>query len=91
MPPRPVVAPPSSRDWRPVVQGRLENGLRYAILPRSGNEPGVGLFMRVTGGFLAERRPGERGLAHLIEHLVFHSPTRSAPDELRRFRQIGFP
>jgi zinc protease len=47
--------------------------------------------MRVTGGFLAERRPGERGLAHLIEHLVFHSPTRAAPDELRRFRQVGFP
>lgn len=81
--------PPS--DWRPVVRGRLENGLRYAVLPRRGNEPGAALFMRVEGGFLAERRPGERGLAHLIEHLVFHSPTRTAPDELRRFRSVGFP
>jgi len=84
-------APPPAGDLRPVLQGRLGNGLRYAILPRRTNEPGVGVFMKVEGGFLAERRPGERGLAHLIEHLVFHSPTRSAPDELRRFRNVGLP
>lgn len=76
---------------RPVVHGRLPNGLQYAILQRRGNEPGVGFLMRVRGGFLAERRPGERGLAHLIEHLVFHCPTDTAPNELRRFRQVGMP
>lgn len=88
-----AVRPASSPDhaWQPVKQGRLGNGLRYAILPRRGNEPGVALRVRVKGGFIAERRPGERGLAHLIEHLVFHSPTRSAPDRLRRFREVGFP
>jgi hypothetical protein len=74
-----------------VVQGRLKNGLRYAILPRRSNEPGVGLLMRVEGGFIAERRPGERGLAHLIEHIVFRSPTRTAPDELHRFLRVGLP
>lgn len=84
-------APSPAHAWRPVVRGRLKNGLRYAILPRKADEPGVALLMRVDGGFIAERRPGERGLAHLIEHLVFHSPTRTAPDELRRFRQVGFP
>lgn len=88
---QPVVASPPSAAWRPILRGRLGNGLRYAILPRRANEPGVGLFMRVDGGFLAERRPGERGLAHLIEHLVFHSPTRTAPDQRERFRQVGFP
>ena len=46
---------------RPVLQGRLSNGLRYAIVPRRTREPGIGLLVRVTGGFLAERRPGERG------------------------------
>jgi Peptidase M16 inactive domain/Insulinase (Peptidase family M16) len=76
---------------QPVVQGQLENGVRYAILPRKGNDAGVSLRLRVRGGFLAEQRPGQRGLAHLIEHLIFHSPTRSAPNELRRFRQVGFP
>jgi hypothetical protein len=74
-----------------VVQGRLQNGLRYAILPRRTREPGVGLLMRNEGGFIAERRPGERGLAHLIEHIVFHSPTRTAPGELDRFLRVGLP
>jgi hypothetical protein len=86
---RPAV--PASDSWRPVVQGRLKNGLRYAILPRPAREPGVGLLMRVEGGFLAERRPGERGLAHLIEHLVFHSPTERAPDDLHHFINVGLP
>jgi hypothetical protein len=77
--------------WRPVVRGRLPSGLSYAILPRPAGEPGVGLLMRIEGGFLAERRPGERGLAHLIEHLATVSPTQDAPDELRRFLRIGLP
>jgi predicted Zn-dependent peptidase len=76
---------------QPVVQGQLANGLRYAILPRRGAESGVALRFRVNGGFLAEQRPGTRGLAHLIEHLIFHSPTQTAPDQVRRFREVGFP
>jgi hypothetical protein len=75
----------------PVVRGRLANGLRYAILPRRSREPGVGLLMRVEGGFLAERRPGERGLAHLIEHVALVSPTVAAPDDLRHFIHVGLP
>jgi hypothetical protein len=82
---------PTGDAWRPVVRGRLKNGLSYAILPRPAREPGVGLLMRVEGGFIAERRPGERGLAHLIEHVVFHSPTRTAPDQLDRFLRVGLP
>ncbi|MFC3580120.1 M16 family metallopeptidase [Sphingomonas hylomeconis] len=84
-------AAPSGSDWRPVVTGRLENGVRYAILPRSGKEPGTGLLVRNEGGFIAERRPGERGLAHLIEHLLLVSPTTDAPDEVRHFIRIGLP
>ncbi|HEX8667327.1 MAG TPA: insulinase family protein [Allosphingosinicella sp.] len=86
-----AAAPSPLDDPRPALQGRLGNGLRYAIVPRRANQPGVGLLMQIEGGFLAERRPGERGLAHLIEHLVFHSPTRSAPDDVNRFRSVGFP
>lgn len=84
-------APSAAYDWRPVVKGRLKNGLRYAILPRRGREPGVGLLMRNEGGFIAERRPGERGLAHLIEHIAFVSPTRTAPNDLDRFLRVGLP
>ena len=85
-------SPTTTKDGpQPILRGQLRNGLRYAVLPQSSDQPGVALRMRVDGGFLAENRPGERGLAHLIEHLVFHSPTQSAPDQVRRFRQIGFP
>lgn len=78
-----------SSDWRPVVSGRLKNGVRFAILPRRNNEPGLGLLMRNEGGFIEERRPGERGLAHLIEHLAFLSPTTGAADDLHHLLNVG--
>lgn len=78
-------------DWRPVDSGRLDNGVRYAILPRVGTEPGVSLLMRNEGGFIEERRPGERGLAHLIEHIAFLSPTIGAPDDLHHLLHVGLP
>ena len=95
LPGTPVAAKDAARSnpggWQPVVTGQLPNGLRYAILPRRSNEPGVGLLMRNEGGFIAERRPGERGLAHLIEHLFFVSPTETAPDDLGHFVHVGLP
>jgi len=78
-----------SSDWQPVVSGRLKNGVRFAILPRGGHEPGLGLLMRNEGGFIEERRPGERGLTHLIEHLAFLSPTTGAPDDLHHLLHVG--
>ncbi len=47
--------------------------------------------MRNEGGFIAERRPGERGLAHLIEHVAFLSPTSNAPSDLHHLPHIGLP
>ena len=82
---------PAVQDAPAVTTGRLPNGLRYAILKRKSAEPGAGVLMRNEGGFIAERRPGERGLSHLIEHLVFLSPTRAAPDTFRRFVEVGIP
>jgi zinc protease len=78
-------------DWGPPLIGHLANGVRFAILPRQGHEPGVALLMRNEGGFIAERRPGERGLAHLIEHVAFHSPTVAAPGDFDHLKRIGIP
>lgn len=78
-----------SSDWQPVVTGHLKNGVRFAILPRRGHEPGLGLLMRNQGGFIEERRPGERGLSHLIEHLAFLSPTTGAADDLHHLLRVG--
>ncbi len=47
--------------------------------------------MRNEGGFIVERRPGERGLAHLIEHIAFHSPAVAAPDDFDHLKRIGIP
>lgn len=83
--------PAQKVDWRPVVSGRLPNGVRYAILARQSDEPGISLLMRNEGGFIEEQRPGERGLTHLIEHLVFVSPTINAPNDLHHLVKIGLP
>lgn len=85
----PVNVPAS--DWEAPLIGRLANGVRFAILPRQSQEPGVALLMRNEGGFIAELRPGERGLAHLIEHIAFHSPTIAAPDDFDHLKRIGVP
>lgn len=89
--PAAVEARPVTGGWGTIRQGRLRNGLRYVILPRQSADSGIGIYMRVNGGFIAEQRPGERGLAHLIEHLVFTSPTTGSPDDLYHFRRIGVP
>lgn len=89
-PPAPAPAP-AAASWQPVVSGRLDNGVRFAILPRQGNEPGIGLLMRNEGGFIEERRPGERGLTHLIEHIAFASPTLKAPDDRNHLPKLGLP
>ncbi len=47
--------------------------------------------MRNEGGFIEEQRPGERGLTHLIEHLVFVSPTINAPNDLHHLTKISLP
>ncbi|WP_294191975.1 insulinase family protein [uncultured Sphingomonas sp.] len=65
--------------------------MRFAILSRKSSEPGVSVLMRNEGGFIAERRPGERGLAHLIEHVAFHSPTLTAAGDYDHLRRIGVP
>lgn len=87
------VAPPAKQlsDWETPVVGRLSNGVRYAVLPRHGSEPGVAVLMRNEGGFIAERRPDEQGLVHLIEHIVFHSPVIGAPDDFDHLKRIGMP
>lgn len=81
----------SRSDAEEYTTGRLANGVRFAVLSRKSREPGVAVLMRNEGGFITERRPGERGLAHLIEHVAFHSPTVAAPEDYDHLRRIGVP
>jgi zinc protease len=58
---------PRDKEW---IFGELLNGLRYAVR-KNGVPPGqVSIRIRMDVGALFEQ-PGERGYAHLLEHLVF--------------------
>ncbi len=53
-----------------VTWGRLENGLRYAVLPHAAAQRRVSIHLLVQAGSYDEAR-SERGYAHFVEHLAF--------------------
>ncbi len=74
---------PQDADWR---FGTLPNGLRYAVR-RNGVPPGqVAIRVRIDAGSLMEQ-DGERGFAHLIEHLSFRGSEHVPDGEAKRVWQ----
>jgi zinc protease len=72
-----------------VTWGRLDNGLRYALIPHRGAPGRVTLQFLVLAGSLDER-PDELGIAHYIEHLAFGgSRTFKAEDMVGLFQRLG--
>jgi len=72
-----------------VVWGRLDNGLRYALLPHQGAPGRVTLQLVVLAGSLDER-PDELGIAHYIEHLAFGGSKHfKAEDMVSLFQRLG--
>jgi zinc protease len=72
-----------------VVWGRLDNGLRYALLPHQGVPGRVVMKLAVLSGSVDER-PDELGIAHFTEHMAFHGSAKM--DEagmLSLFRRLG--
>ena len=53
----------------PVQKLVLDNGLRVLLLPRTG-APTVSFVMQYAVGGMHEK-PGETGVAHLLEHMLF--------------------
>ncbi len=53
----------------PVVEHELANGMRWLALPRSG-APTVSFVVQFRAGAVNET-PGQTGIAHLLEHLLF--------------------
>ncbi|OOF56974.1 M16 family metallopeptidase [Rodentibacter myodis] len=54
------------------VQGQLENGLRYTILPLHTQPKRVDVVMRVYAGAVDET-PSQSGVAHMVEHMAFRA------------------
>jgi len=69
-----------------VIYGRLDNGLRYALLPNQTPPGQVSLRLLVLAGSLNEGG-GELGYAHFLEHLAFRSTRNFPADEKVKFMQ----
>lgn len=53
-----------------IVWGKLENGVRYAIMPNNEPPDQVSLRLYVDAGSLMEGKD-QQGLAHFLEHMAF--------------------
>ncbi|MDD3180180.1 MAG: insulinase family protein [Opitutaceae bacterium] len=91
-PPQAVVFPHQTSDLPvdPAVRwGRLENGLRYAILSNSEPKGRASLRFAVHAGSLNESED-QRGLAHFLEHMAFNGSMHFAPGTLvEYFQRLG--
>jgi zinc protease len=69
--------------------GRLENGLRYILMPNSKPEERVSMHLLVQAGSMHESSD-ERGIAHFLEHMLFNGTEHFGPGELvKYFQSIG--
>jgi zinc protease len=72
-----------------VVWGRLDNGVRYALLPHKGVPGRLALRYVVLAGAVDER-PEEAGIAHFTEHLAFRgTPNFKAEEMVSLFQRLG--
>lgn len=81
---------PSERsDLQPdpaLVRGVLANGMRYVVMENHEPENRVALYLYIRAGSLHES-PGQRGVAHFLEHMLFNGTTHFQPGELVQFFQ----
>lgn len=66
-------APEGSRPTPKVHEHTLENGLRLLVLPRPGVPIASFVVQYQIGG--VNERPGNTGIAHFLEHLLFKGTT----------------
>ncbi len=67
-----------------VVWGRLDNGLRYALLPHQGVPERVSMRLVVLTGSMDERE-NELGIAHFTEHMCFRGTRDFQYSEMNGF------
>ncbi len=72
-----------------IKWGRLENGLRYAILPNHEPKGRVSARLAIHVGSLYENE-SQRGLAHYLEHMAFNGSTHfPAASVVEFFQKMG--
>jgi zinc protease len=66
-----------------VLYGRLDNGLRYAILENKTPSGAGALRLRIDAGSIHEE-DDQRGLAHVLEHMAFNGSENVEEGEMVR-------
>ncbi|PLK47012.1 M16 family metallopeptidase [Uliginosibacterium sp. TH139] len=75
---------PGAFLWDPrVVRGELANGFPYYIVPVKDGSAQVSMQLVVRVGSLDER-DDQSGVAHMVEHMVFHA-SQKHPEGLRDY------
>jgi zinc protease len=69
-----------------LIEGRLDNGLRYLIRPNAYPEGRAYLYLALAAGSLNEDE-SQRGLAHFLEHMAFNGTSRYPRNELVGYLQ----
>jgi zinc protease len=84
--------PQETGDMQPdpaVVFGRLENGMRYVLMPNGTPKDRISLRMVIDAGSLMEQED-QRGLAHFLEHMAFKgSRNMPAGDLVQYLERLG--
>lgn len=84
-----AVFPQDESDLRPdpaIRWGRLDNGIRYALLPNPEPKGRASVRLAVSAGSLNET-DDQRGLAHFVEHMAFNGSRHFAPGTMVEFFQ----
>ncbi|MEX2468086.1 MAG: pitrilysin family protein [Gemmatimonadota bacterium] len=72
--------PTSPGERLPVHEVTLDNGMRFLILPREGAPTASFVLQFGIGG--VHERPGQTGIAHLLEHMLFKGTTTVGTKDL---------
>lgn len=72
-----------------VIYGKLENGVRYAVMHNETPSQTAALRVRFATGSMNETDP-QRGLAHFLEHMAFNG-TKNIPEGemVKRLERFG--
>ena len=84
--------PQDHSDLKPdptVVYGRLDNGMRYVLMPNDTPKGRISMRLLVAAGSLMETED-QRGLAHFLEHMAFKgSQNMPAGDLVQYLQRLG--
>ncbi|QUG74604.1 insulinase family protein [Erwinia sp. E602] len=72
-----------------ITEGVLDNGLRYTLVPLSGQKQRVDVRLSVDVGSIDEQ-DNESGVAHMLEHLVFRASEQYPQGVATQLHQRGW-